>query len=146
LFQKNLQISLFWTQHRLTDDYLFDEDMQIRFVNKSRLNAKEILRIKEPKKYVRPLEEIINFINDKQYHYYETVRIYYELENKLKKARRCYKHSLHFLELDPHKVWEQDKNSKRTFRKAECKKKEHITSLISKKSIGRKNTAQNKLK
>ena len=107
-FEKKLQLSLLWTLHRLADDFLFDETIQIYFINKANLNKNEVRRVKESQKYIKALEEFVNLINDKHYHNYETIGMYYELENKIRKAKKYYKHSLYLLELDPNKVWEQD--------------------------------------
>ncbi len=105
-FEKNLLLTILWTLHRLGDDYLFDEENQTELVHKKNLTEEEFSRIIHSTVYLKPLEELVSRINDKHYHYYETLGKYYELVKKYDKAIEFYKHSLNLLQKDPNEIWE----------------------------------------
>jgi len=66
------------------------EENKSELVYKENLNNKEIEKIKKSSIYLSLLEMLVLRIDDKHYHYYETLGKYYELENEYNKAIKLF--------------------------------------------------------
>ena len=82
-------------------DILFQNINPGRILETYPIDTKAIQEFTVAQPYIQALELLILSQNDKHYHYYELMGMYYELQNELTKSKEFYEKSLSIIYEDP---------------------------------------------